>query len=194
MHYQIDPIKLHALMKTKGLHNLSQLANATGLHRNTLHRIFKGESPFTHAVETLSQHLQIDPLSLLSSILPGSNKIKDIEKLGPIIQSLAAANKEIAIFLLGSRTTQKAKPYSDWDIGICAYPHPINGKLFLKYKNLTEELAENLPYKIDLINLNAAPDWFLESIQNNFMFLAGNEKSKIYFEGILNGIQKKQVS
>ena len=193
MEYRLDPIKFNSLLKQKGYRSTQHFAESAGLHRNTLQRMLKGESPFVHAFETITKHLQTDPLELIQSKLTTSSPVKDIQHIVPIIDYLKKTEANLAIYLIGSRASGKARAYSDWDIGIFCYPEKLPAKKFFRLKNAVEEISESTPHKVDLINLNNAPIWFLQSITEDKLWLTGNEISQHYFEGILHGIKHCQT-
>lgn len=68
----------------------------------------------------------------------------------------------IRVYVFGSRATYKARPYSDLDL---ALEHPSHllppGLLFQLQSALSES---DLPYRVDVIDLNAVSDEFRQAI------------------------------
>lgn len=85
-----------------------------------------------------------------------ADKYKD-QILKTIFQFL---NKDqIEVILFGSMATKKQGQYSDIDIGISSFStNPTFESSLIKIKEALEE--SNIPYKIDLINLNLAKEEF----------------------------------
>lgn len=69
----------------------------------------------------------------------------------------------------------------------------LSGRDFLKLRGRVQELAENLPRKVELINLDAAPDWFLDSINYSPIFLGGNHDIYSYMRGVIDGVRRQQT-
>ncbi len=77
-----------------------------------------------------------------------------------IVQQLESAKELLVghkVFLFGSRVRGKARPYSDFDIGIWGEA-PLPLKAFYKLEDMMEELPTL--YKIDLVDLNRTGDKF----------------------------------
>jgi len=59
--------------------------------------------------------------------------------------------------LFGSRATDRARPRSDWDIGLLG-PAPLRGAIM---QHIREELDEmRTLHTFDLVDLNTVPDFF----------------------------------
>ena len=99
----------------------------------------------------------------------------------------------MAVVLIGSRAKGSAKKFSDWDFGIVGFPEPVSSTDFLKYKNVVEDMSENIVRLVDLVNLDQAPVWFLEGIAGKVVFLDGNQEAFTYLKGVLNGITKQET-
>lgn len=66
---------------------------------------------------------------------------------------------QIEVFLFGSMATRQQTSYSDIDIGIASLNS--DPKLERSLKKIKEALEEsNIPYKIDVVNLNFAKEEF----------------------------------
>lgn len=194
MKYRLDVKILKKKLSEQGYKSVSEFAVKTGLHRNTLQNLLSGKNVFTSSMDTLTSHLNTDPLELIIPQSPLSFRIKHIEELKNIVGSLVKQDKKLVVVLLGSRAKQKAKEYSDWDLGVFKYPTPLSGLEYLKLKRMVDEKSENLVRKVDLVNLNQAPAWFFEEIDKNILYLDGHHEAYTYLMGVLDGIQREKVA
>lgn len=178
-----------------GFRSLSDFASKSLIHRNTLLQLIHGKNVFSHAFFRVASALEINPLKLLRSSPHLRSDIDHIEEIHPIIAWLREQDKDLAIFLLGSRARKSARDYSDWDIGLFRYPKALSGREYLKMKMEVGELSEDLIRSVDLVNFNQAPSWFLEGLgAEEVLFLDGNLKAFIYFTGVLDGIHQAKVA
>jgi len=77
---------------------------------------------------------------------------------------------------LGSRAYRKeVRPYSDWDIGLFSSSGKIGSSEYLRLKNKVEEMGEDLPWEIDLVNLDTAPVWFFKEMNYKPVYLEGSQ-------------------
>ena len=95
--------------------------------------------------------------------------------------------KDLQIFAGGAKK-------ADWDVGITLAEKPIDGQEFLKLKSMVAEIADDLVRGVDLINLDAAPGWFVRAIDCEPVFLGGNEQGFIYFKGVLDGAKRDRAA
>lgn len=192
--YKINKETLKKRLLELGYRSLSAFAAKTGMHRNSLLNLLIGRDVFCSTFRKIAEELRIDPLDL---IVPAAFSKLNIDFLGeiyPIVNAIIEYDKEIAVALIGSRAKRKAKKYSDWDIGIVRANKPISGREYLKLKAIVDEKSENLVRIIDLVNLNAAPLWFLENIKDDIIFLEGSNESFVYLKGVLDGIKKRKAA
>ncbi len=194
MNYRIDLKKFKKSLLEAGYKSVLDFSQKTKIHRNTLQGFLAGKNVFISSFVALASHLKKDPLELVATDNSLPSKIQDIHELNEVISCLAKKDKKMALVLLGSRARGNAKQYSDWDLGVFRYPDPLSGREYLKLKREVEEVSENLVRKVDLINLNQAPLWFLRDIKNDVIFLAGLQESFLYLKGMLDGIQKEQAA
>ncbi len=194
MEYCLDSKKFKKSLVEAGFKSILEFSKKTKIHRNTLQGFVEGKDVFLSSFSALAQALHKDPLELIVPQSKLSSKIKNIDELKNIVAHLYRQDKQLAIVLLGSRAKKKAKEYSDWDLGIFRYPQAISGREYLKIKGSVEDMSENLVRKVDVINLNQAPPWFLKSMGNEIILLEGNREAFIYLKGILDGIQKDQAA
>lgn len=194
MRYQLNKTQFKKFLIEKGYRSLSDLSIKSGIHRNTLVSLLEGKSAFVHAFDRLAEALQVDPLQLITPMLPTETEINHLEKIWPVVQSLTHHDPLLCVVLFGSRVSKKAQKYSDWDLGVFRYPGPITGMEFLKLKRIAGDASENLVFLVDLVNLNQAPAWFLESTASNLVFLEGNKESYLYLRGLVDGIKKEKAA
>lgn len=187
-HYLVDPTRLRALIRVRGYPTLSAFAAAHRLSRATLQSYLRGQTPISTAFYHLAKALRVDPLTLLT--LDTKSKTPPEQEILPIATALCRQVPQLAVGLFGSRATNRARTYSDWDLGITRGATALATADFLRCKRLVDDLAEDLPRRVDLINLDAAPTWFLEGIHYPPIFLGGTETSWQYFLGVLHGTQK----
>jgi predicted nucleotidyltransferase len=187
--YRLDGPKLKKALVRRGFASVLDFARAHGINRATLHNYLKGRGPLPDSYYKICEFLETDALELLSPVA-GTKKLADAEELTHILRALPRQDDLLAIGLLGSRAKGTAKKYSDWDLGVTRGNAGLTTKDFLKYKHLVSDLADDLPRGIDLVNLDAAPAWFLSGVDYEPLFLAGNPISWSHFMGVLHGTQK----
>lgn len=167
------------------------LSKRRKIHRNTIQNYLSGKDPFANAFISICHALDINPTDLISPISTTEAKLENISEILPIAADIAKSSDDIAVILIGSRAKRTNKKYSDWDIGVTGGKNSIRGIDYLKLKGRVEELADDLPRNVQLINLDDAPAWFLREIDYLPIFLDGNNESFQYFMGVLNGVKRK---
>lgn len=188
-HYKLDERQLTAQLRKLGFPTMSQFATRYGINRATLNNYLKGRGPFPESFYIIADALKMDPLQLLT---PTSSKahIPHLDEIAPMVMACSKVSSDIAVGLLGSRAAGGAKTYSDWDLGITAGARQLSTKEFLRIKQIVDDMGEDLPRAVDVMNLDESPEWFLKGIHYTPKFLAGNESSWAYFMGVLHGVQK----
>jgi predicted nucleotidyltransferase len=174
------------LLKKNNYSSCTDFCRKNSIHKNTLYYYLSGRDVFAKKLYELARALDVDPLKLIE---PVDKRVLDSAEIKPIVEQLCLT-KKIAVCLMGSRAKGTHKQYSDWDIGITGGAEPLTGREFIRLRGQAMELADDLPRSIDLINLDAAPHWFLESIDYQPVFLKGNKNAYFYFLGVLNGIRQ----
>ncbi len=72
--------------------------------------------------------------------------------------------KKYQVFIFGSRATNKAKKYSDYDIGIFG-KKPIPWHILAEIEEMFEE--SDLPYKVDIVDFSlVSPDFKKIALSN----------------------------
>lgn len=172
-------------MHSCGIGSLSELARKAGVHRSTLNHLLLGErSPISDSLVRIAAVLKTSPLELLGHKY--ADEDENLKYLQEQLSLLVANYSELAMVLIGSRAKNKATKFSDWDIGITAGKKKIDTDLYLNIKEKILSLLDSWSYSVDVINLDSAPEWFLEEMNYSPVFLAGNKQSFAYFGGWLD--------
>jgi predicted nucleotidyltransferase len=188
--YHIDSTKLKQVIAQRGYAHVTEFAKRHGFNRTTINNYLKGRGgPFSEAYYIMCDLLEIDPLSILSP-LPATPV--DTTEIIPIVRKLCSFDKHIAVGLLGSRARGTARRYSDWDVCVTRGANVLTGMEFLRLKRSVDDEVDVLPREVDIVNLDAAPEWFLEGIDYEPVFLAGNSNAWSYFMGVLHGTKKRR--
>ena len=184
--YVLNREKFDELLEKAGYKNYIDFCKRTGLHRNTLNYYLSERDVFSKKFYEMSAALGVDPLLLITS---SKSYTENIEEIKSVLEALTTMPK-LAVVLLGSRAKGSYKKYSDWDLGVTRGSLPVTGREFLRMRGRVSDLADNLPRKVDLVNLDAAPEWFLLSIDYELIFLVGSFESYQYLKGVLHGIKQ----
>ncbi len=171
--YIIDKRLFNEGLKNKGYRTIGELAQALGLHRNTIHYYLSGHSVFPEALERIIDTIG---LNFQDVIVKKEEPISPVEAITPVIDRLQADFPNVAFVLFGSRAKGVSKKYSDWDIGVYrsgGLPHEVYREI-VKKKN---DLAEDLPFFIDIVNFNNADLPFLREAARGWSFLTGGMQS-----------------
>lgn len=188
--YHIDSNKLRQIIAQRGYAHLTEFARTHGFNRATLNHYLKGQGPFSESYYAICDALSVDPVSLL---MPSANApTNHLDEIMPIVKKLCAYDKGIAAVLLGSRAKKTHKKYSDWDIGVTRGTKPISDMEFLKLRRIADDAADDLPREVDVVNLDAAPQWFINDIDYEPVYLAGDSNAWAYFMGVLHGTRKQK--
>ena len=169
---------------------MQDFARQAGLHRNTVNLYLKGKDVFADAFARMAARLGCDPLELAIPVSDSDIPVKGIDEIRPIVAALVKHDKRIAVILIGSRARKRHHPHADWDIGVTGCDRPLDHAEHLEIKGIVDDLAEDLPHSVDVINLDAAPRWFLEGIDYDPVFLDGDRGGFLHFKGVLDGIKR----
>ncbi len=192
MKYILNQKKFNGLLLKGGYESLLDFCRKTSIHRNTVQVYLNKKDVFSSAFLNICSALKSDPLDLIIPTSESKASIANMDEISIIIGALVKQNPGLAILLLGSRAKGREKRYSDWDIGITAGDKPLTGSEYLQLRGMVEDLADDLPRSVQLIDLDAAPLWFLEGIDYDPIFIDGSRESYLYFTGVLDGIRKKR--
>lgn len=178
-------------MAQKGYAHVTEFARMHGFNRATINNYLKGQGgPFSDSYYNICDALQVDPLSILA-LLPAKQPA-DTDEIMPIVKKLCSFDKDVAVGLLGSRAKGTGRKYSDWDLCIAKGPNILSGEEFLRLKRSVDNEVDGLPREVDIVNLDAAPEWFLTGLDYDPVFLAGNSNAWSYFMGVLHGTRKRE--
>ncbi len=189
--YLLNADEFNLNLAKKGFSSVSTFANQMGIHRNTINNYLYGKSSvFTDAFLKICTGLDANPLNLIS---PTNTEFQQIQKLITAIKPLLISYPNLALLLIGSRARGNYKRRSDWDLGITSGIHGTDTSTYLRIKSTVEDLAEDLPVIVDLVNLDRAPYWFLAEFDYKPKFICGNITSYHHLLGILDGINKAKT-
>ena len=171
---------LQEALSKRGI-RLSQLAKECGVSRQSLYSMFSKRPVFNTSFTKILHFLGGDYRDLTYERSERSEIMKDapsrVQRVVLELVRFCEAN-EAALILFGSRSAGKKGVKADWDFGIF-----FEGKVKdQSLPHLKQQLADKaFPYRIDIVCLNQAPDWFLTSIQDNALLLHGSTSLKKIF-------------
>lgn len=167
--YIIDSERFQQALRERGYRSIGALAKALGIHRNTIHHHLSGNGVFPDGLERMLEALDLSPADIIIQREPGEHPL---ERIAPVIDALHASFPEVTFILFGSRARRNARKYSDWDVGVYA----SDGLAHERYRKIVQradELAEGLPFDIDIVNFNHADEAFLAEASRGWRFLSG---------------------
>jgi len=172
----LDKNKLEALLKAKGM-NMSILAKACGVSRQSIYNMLGRTSVFNTSFEKLLGFLQVGYEQITADVSAENVVAKDfppkIAKVALELFRFAEVN-EADLVLFGSRAGGKKGIQADWDFAVYFHKKAEDTKLRLLKQRLIDDA---FPYRIDIINLNLAPEWFKTSISGQMVYLRKEERS-----------------
>ncbi|MFH1729424.1 MAG: nucleotidyltransferase domain-containing protein [Pseudomonadota bacterium] len=172
--YTFNEKKFRIQLIRLGFLSISQFSKRTKIHRNTIYDYLTGKKKiFSDQFLAIAKSLNVSPFELIDE----SEAKITLEEFGIslIIDELLKKFPDTSIVLLGSRAKGTSTRYSDCDLGVLSNEKKINGITFLDMKSIVGDLADNLEIEIDLINLDAAPDWFIKELDESITFLKGKK-------------------
>ncbi len=170
--YYLDKDKVLEAMKKRGCSSVLAMAAQLGLHRNTIQNYLSGHTVFPNALEKLFQHLQLEPADVLRKRKKSISVPQ--EEIAEVVDNLHQRFPDVTFVLFGSRAKGTAKKYSDYDLG--AYSSQgLSHRLFSKILLAKDDLEEDLPFMIDLVNLTRASPDFLRRLAAHWSFLSGRQ-------------------
>ncbi len=165
----IDSERFQQALRERGYRSIGALAKTLGIHRNTIHHYLSGNGVFPDGLERILEALDLSPADIIIKREPEE---RPLERIAPFVDALHENFPEVTFILFGSRVRRNARKYSDWDIGV----YVSEGLAHERYREivrLAEELAEELPFDIDVVNLNHADEAFLAEASRGWRFLSG---------------------
>lgn len=171
--YIVDKDTFQRAMRRYGYKSLSHLAKSLKLHRNTVQNYLAGQSVLTDSMEKLLFALKLTPAQLFIK-----DRVKEeipFAAIASLIDDLSEKFPQITFILFGSRAAERQHKYSDYNIGVFSAAG-IGFELFNKLLIEKDKLAEDLPFLVDLLNLNRADSLFLKNISSSWLFLSGKQQ------------------
>lgn len=166
----LDEEKLNAILGARGM-TLSQLAQRCGISRQSVYDMFSKKPVFNSTFVKILNHLGVNHDQLSESrdnVLLRTMPMRVQKAVMRLIQFCDAHNAGLILF--GSRARGKSGISPDWDFGV------YSSKLFDQraFSVLKQKLMDEVfPNRIDIVNLNVAPHWFLESIVSGHIQIHG---------------------
>lgn len=183
----INSKQLKNIMAKQGIRSFSELSRKASLHRNSLIPYLKEERDILSEVPfKISETLGVDPRLLIKE---QEIQFKDQFNILPIIREYSLGIKERhCFFLFGSRASGMAKKYSDYDIAYAG----LDSEKGLEIKEDLLQSFEDYPVKVDLLNFDNAPNWFLVECKMNFIFICGAKS--LFYNAISRVYEAKEQS
>lgn len=166
----LDEEKLNAVLVARGM-SISQLAQQCGISRQSVYDMFSKKPVFNSTFVKILNHLGIHHDQLTESrdnALLRTMPMRIQKAVMSLIQFCDAHNAGLILF--GSRARGKGGVSPDWDFGVYSIK-PFDQRSFSILKQ--KLLDEVFPNRIDVVNLNVAPLWFLESIVTDHIQIHG---------------------
>lgn len=168
---RLDTRKVRQAIRSHGYGSVQALADALGLHRNTVSNYLTGKTGFPEALGLLLAKLHLQPADVI--ILDEPRRLVPALELADLLDQLLQAQPHAAFVLFGSRARERSKSYSDYDLGVFSE----SGLWFREYSRLLDIVAEwneiSL-HEVQLVNLNQADASFLRNIAPDLLHLAGS--------------------
>ncbi len=162
--------KINDLLFSRGM-TLSGLARDCGVSRQSLYDMFSKKPVFNSTFVKILNHLGVDYDQITESrdnALLRTMPMRVQKAVMCLIQFCDAHNAGLILF--GSRARGKGGIGPDWDFGVYSQK-PFDQRSFSVLKQ--KLMDEVFPNRIDIVNLNAAPGWFLESVAGDHIQVHG---------------------
>ena len=176
--FLLDRKKFEALLTKRG-QTLSKLAGDCGISRQSLYAMFNGESIFSTPFQKILRTLGVEFEQLVSS--RGTHVLESaplrIQKAALELETYAH-HCSADLFLFGSRARNKLGIRADWDFAFF-FPKDQKPSRFAVLKERVQDIA--FPYRIDIVHLNDAPAWFLQSVAEDAVRIAGTTRQESIF-------------
>ena len=170
---ELDRNKLQGFLSSRGL-SLKAFARQCGISRQSIYNMMEGKSVFSKPLEKIMAELGVELDDLMrtrpsvEAILEGAPRT--IQRAALQIQEYVR-QQEADLFLIGSRARGKKGIRSDWDFAIF-YPDEKEHLDLVLLKQRCVDAA--FPHRIGIVNITAAPKWFLQSIAKDALRLEGS--------------------
>ena len=164
--------KLMKILNSREI-TIASLARDCGISRQSLYAMFRGDSIYNVPFAKILNFLNLEP----SQITEAHSSRQDALKSAPLkIQKTALRLREFcqdhgaSLLLVGSQALGKGTMASDWDFAVYFWGNVFDRSLRLLKQRLEEEV---FPYRVDIVNLNRAPEWFVQSVAEGAKLLEG---------------------
>ena len=193
---------LNSLLDQKGL-SLSALARQSGISRQSLYNMFDDDTVFNVPFERILKALNVNYQTITYEKTLAEKLLEDAPSpIQKVLFSLIdfCQQHKASLALFGSRARGKKGVRVDWDFGIHFSPpkaparprsqirkaggdQPLAGagmtdctttencRALNVLKGLLKE--EAFPYRVDIVNLNQAPNWFRKTVDKEYVLLYG---------------------
>lgn len=165
----IDPKRFQEALRARGYSSIGEFAASIGVHRNSIHYYLSGRGVFPEVIEKILEALDTKPHEIL---VEKAKQSIPLEQIAPLIDQLKGEFPDVTFVLFGSRTSGRAQKYSDWDIGI----YKKGGLPHEEYRRIVrckDDLVEDMPFFVDMVNLNRADNYFVREASKNWKYLGG---------------------
>ncbi|MBI2092916.1 MAG: nucleotidyltransferase domain-containing protein [Deltaproteobacteria bacterium] len=166
----LDKAKLNVFLKSNGL-NIARLAKRCGVSRQSIYNMLGGETVFNTIFERIVTYLNIH-YSMITEEMKHADFITesfpDKIKLAALKLSAFAEKNSADLILFGSRAAGKKGIRHDFDFAINFHKKANDKGLKLLRQSIMDGV---FPYRIDVVNLNSAPEWFKASIKGDIVYL-----------------------
>ncbi len=160
-----------ALLRT-GYESIKQFAQSEGIHGNRVSDQRSGRNVLARKLGGMRYALDVTPTAAFT-LRPVGPRPQEI--LAPLVGALHEKYPAVTFVLFGSRARGGARRYSDFDLGVSGNPH-LDLATFLDMVESKCDLEEDLPFYVDLVNLDHADGSFLREIANDWTLLSGEQQ------------------
>lgn len=175
----IDEKAFKEAMRGKGYRSIGAFAKALGVHRNTVHHYLSGNGVFPENLEKMLRALGLSAADVV--VERAEEGEHELAPIASLIDTLSREFPDVTFVLFGSRAQGRARTYSDWDIGVFSR----KGLTHEEYRAIAlraDELAEDMPFMIQVVNFNRADAAFMHEASKGWRFLAGSISDWIELE------------
>lgn len=166
---KIDRERLSQALKNRSL-SLQRALKEAKVSPNAYFTLQRKKEILPKSLVRLSRSLGIPPSVLLADLPDPFRNVPDSVREAMERLKRFACTHHGFLVLFGSRVREKrARESSDWDFGFLGIrPCPLPS--FAAAKGNAQETA--WPFKLDFVDLNRAPLWFLKSIEDDIVLVS----------------------
>lgn len=162
--------KVNALLSNRGM-TLSQLARDCGVSRQSIYDMFGKKSVFNSSFVKILDHLGVGHEQLTETQDSALLRTMPMRIQKAVMRLITfCESHQAGLILFGSRARGKGGVGPDWDFGVYSFKS-FDPRAFSVLKQ--KLMDEVFPNRIDIVNLNVAPSWFLESIVGDYIQVHG---------------------